>query len=91
MQFDLLTNMSDPILTLVSDPTGIVRERLRGRIRTLRGEIAVEVLGSTLSSVDMYSSSPIPVHIALFICIKFFERGAGKTFFQKSFPREYQQ
>ena len=43
VQFDLLTNMSDPILTLVSDPTGIVCERLtefsllNSVIRTLRG------------------------------------------------------
>lgn len=28
MQFDLLTNLGDSTLTLVSDPMGIVRERL---------------------------------------------------------------
>ena len=43
MQFDLLTNLGDSTLTLVSDPTGIVRERLPEG-SALYGEIVLDIV-----------------------------------------------
>ena len=56
MQIRLLTNFAPSPLTLVSDPTEIVRERLRGRIRTLRGDSAGYSTYGIWSIVDSFSA-----------------------------------
>ena len=57
MQVRLLSNLRDPTLTLVSDPTAIVRERLR----------------SLVSRIGNFSANMIRIYLYKVLCGAFFQ------------------